>query len=101
MEAKAMLNDKGGRDDGLDDSILPSPLPGNGGQNDDIFWAQHDPSVEQHYAGQWVVPVQRRIVSHGTDLDAVLDEAARVTRRRRDEIVACAIPHPNDWLADA
>lgn len=68
---------------------------------DDAYWAQHDPGVEQCYAGQWVVPVRRRIVAHGTDLAAVLEEAERATHRRRDELVACAIPQPQDWLADA
>jgi Family of unknown function (DUF5678) len=92
-----MLNEKAPQNG---DGDSPDPF-GPQSQNDDLFWAQHDPSVEEHYAGEWVVPIQRRIVSHGKDLDAVLEEAARVTCRRKEELVACAIPHPDDWLADA
>lgn len=70
-------------------------------RNDDAFWAQHDPAVEYKYAGQWVVPFERRIVANGADLEAVLEQAARVTHRSKGELLVCAIPHPDDWLADA
>ncbi len=68
---------------------------------DDAYWAQHDARVEQCYAGQWVVPFGRLIVAHGADLAAVLEDAERATGLSRDELVACAIPQPQDWLADA
>jgi len=70
-------------------------------QDEDVFWAQHDPQVEQCYGGQWVVPLGRRIVAHGTDVEIVIQEAARVSHLSRDGLVACAVPQPNDWLADA
>ncbi len=84
----------------LDLRELPGTRAAKAG-HEDASWAQHDPWVEQCYAGEWVVAVGRRIVAHGTDLAAVLEEAAHVTQRSRDELVACAIPQPQDWLADA
>jgi hypothetical protein len=70
-------------------------------RNEDAYWAQHDPQVEKQYGGQWVVPHERKIVAHGTDLTSVLQEAARLTNRRPDELVVCAIPQANSWLASA
>ena len=85
----------------LDLRESPGQPVGEVEHDDDAFWAQHDLGVEQSYGGQWVVPFRRRIVAHGTDLEAVLEEAACATHRTRDELVVCAVPRPNDWLADA
>ncbi|HLN30530.1 MAG TPA: hypothetical protein VK395_22490 [Gemmataceae bacterium] len=68
---------------------------------EDAEWAQHDPQVEESYGGWWVVPFERTIVAHGANPAAVLKEAARLTQRSPEELVACAIPHPDNWLADA
>ena len=70
-------------------------------QHNDATWAQHDPTVEQIYGGQWVVAVDRKIVAHGTDPGLVLQEAARLTGRNPDDLIVCGIPHPDDWLVDA
>ena len=70
-------------------------------QHDDATWALRDPTVEQHYGGQWVVAVDRKIVAHDTDPSLVLPEAARITGRTPDDLIVCGIPHPDDWLVDA
>jgi hypothetical protein len=69
--------------------------------NEDVYWAQHDAEVEKCYGGQWVVPLERRIVAHGSDPETVLREAALVTQRPAEELAVCAVPHPQNWLADA
>jgi hypothetical protein len=60
-------------------------------QEEDLLWATEDPDVQHKYAGQYVVPFQRRIVAHGTDLAAVLREAERVTGKPAHELPDCAI----------
>ena len=60
-------------------------------QQEDIEWTSGDPDVQQKYVGQYVVPFERRIVAHGTDLEEVLREATRVTGRPADELPHCAI----------
>ncbi|MCY2988113.1 MAG: DUF5678 domain-containing protein [Planctomycetota bacterium] len=63
-------------------------------QEEDLLWANTDPKVQQEYVGQYVVPFHGRIVAHGTDLDAVLREAERVTGRPPHELCDCAILDP-------
>lgn len=63
----------------------------------DIKWARHDPQVQTAYAGEFVVPYQRRVVAHGTNAVAVLAEAARVTSRPAEELAVCAV---HDALQD-
>jgi hypothetical protein len=70
-------------------------------RNDDAHWAQHDPQVQELYAGQWVVALNHRIVAHGSDPRAVLVEGCKVTQKSSDELTVCAVPHPDSWLADA
>jgi hypothetical protein len=60
-------------------------------QQADIEWASSDPEVQRKYVGQYVVPFERRIVAHGTDLDAVLREAVRATGKAVEELSHCAI----------
>lgn len=63
-------------------------------QEEDVHWALHDPDVLANYTGQFVVPVDRRIVAHGEDVEAVLEEAARVTGRDPDRLPICGIDDP-------
>ena len=63
-------------------------------QEEDLLWATSDPNVQRDYVGQYVVPFQRRIVAHGTDLEAVLREAERVTGKPSDQLSDCAILDP-------
>jgi hypothetical protein len=60
----------------------------------DLLWASTDPDVQRDYAGQYVVPFQRRIVAHGTDLQAVLRDAERITGKPAHELADCAISDP-------
>ena len=60
----------------------------------DLLWASTDPDVQRDFVGQYVVPFQGRIVAHGTDLDAVLREAERITGKPAQELVDCAILDP-------
>ena len=71
------------------------------GRIDPVFWAQHDPDTEELYAGQWVVAHEGKIVAHGIDIELVRREAARITGREPEELVVCAIPRAESWLADA
>ncbi len=67
-------------------------------QGDDLLWASTDPEVQRDYAGQYVVPFQGRIVAHGTDLEAVLREAERLTGKPAQELSDCAILDPLEEL---
>jgi hypothetical protein len=67
----------------------------------DADWAKSDPEVERQFAGQWVVPFERRIVAHGIDLAKVLQEAERLTFLPQKRLVVCGVPLPDSWLADA
>lgn len=83
-----------------DQELGPSASPWND-READADWAQHDPQVEERYGGQWVVAYKGKIVAHGNDPTAVLQDAARVTQRPVDELLVCAIAHPDSWIADA
>jgi hypothetical protein len=61
---------------------------------EDVEWALHDPEVLANYTGEFVVPVDRRIVVHGEDIEAVLGEAARVTGRDPERLPVCGIDDP-------
>jgi hypothetical protein len=63
-------------------------------QLEDMHWARHDPDVQNKYIGQFVVPFQRQIVAHGTNLVTVLEEAARLTGRKPEELPVCGIDDP-------
>jgi hypothetical protein len=59
-----------------------------------MHWARHDADVQTKYMGQFIVPFQRQVVAHGTDLAQVLEEAARVTGRKPGELPVCGIDDP-------
>ena len=61
---------------------------------EDSYWAQQDPDVQAAYAGEFVVPFERRIVAHGPDAAAVLREAARVTGRKAESLPLVGILDP-------
>jgi hypothetical protein len=63
-------------------------------QEEDVRWAQHDPEVLANHIGEFVVPVDRRIVAHGRDMESVLAEAARVTGRDPERLPICGIDDP-------
>jgi hypothetical protein len=63
-------------------------------QQEDLEWASNDPEVQRRYVGQYVVPFERRIVAHGTDLEQVLRDAVAVTGKLADELPDCAILDP-------
>ena len=63
-------------------------------QEEDLLWASTDPDVQRDFVGQYVVPFQGRIVAHGTNLEAVLREAERITGRPANELPDCAILNP-------
>ena len=63
-------------------------------QEEDVQWALHDPEGLANHTGEFVVPVDRRIVAHGEDIEAVLGEAARVTGRDPERLPICVIDEP-------
>ena len=63
-------------------------------RHEDARWARHAPDVIVKYRGQFVVPYLRQIVAHGHVVQEVLDQAARVTGRRPDELPICHIDDP-------
>ena len=63
-------------------------------QEEDVRWALHDPEVLANYVGEFVVPVDRRIVAHGQDIESVLEEAARLTDRVPERLPVCGIDDP-------
>jgi hypothetical protein len=61
---------------------------------EDIHWAQDDPEVQALYEGEFVVPYNRQIVSHGCEATQVLAEAARVTGRPVEELPLVGVISP-------
>jgi hypothetical protein len=55
-------------------------------QHEDISWALQDLEVQANYQGQIVVPYQRKIVAHGTDAKAVLQQAMLATAKKAEEL---------------
>src|SRR5205085_1920291 len=53
---------------------------------DDETWALQDAEVQASYRGQFVVPFARKVIAHGLDAEQVLEEAARVTGRKVEEL---------------
>jgi hypothetical protein len=52
----------------------------------DILWAQQDPAVRALYEGEFVVPWKGKIIAHGDNAQAVLQEAAQITGRRVEDL---------------
>jgi hypothetical protein len=63
-------------------------------QGEDCRWARHDPEVQAKYIGEFIVPYRRQIIAHGTDIEAVLAEAARVTGLKPDDLPVCGVDDP-------
>lgn len=61
---------------------------------EDCRWVTHDPDIQAKYVGQFVVPYRRQIVAHGVDIELVLQEAARVTGKKPNELPISAIDDP-------
>lgn len=63
-------------------------------QSEDCRWVLHDPEIQAKYIGEFVVPYHRQIIAHGTDIEAVLAEAARITGLKEEELPVCGIDDP-------
>ena len=63
-------------------------------QAEDCRWARHDPAVQAKYIGEFIVPYRRQIIAHGTDIEAVLDEAARITGLKPEDLPVCGVDDP-------
>lgn len=61
---------------------------------DDETWALQDADVQARYRGQFVVPFAGKVVAHGFDAEQVLEEAARVTGRRVEDLSLVGIDDP-------
>jgi hypothetical protein len=57
-----------------------------------------DPEVQRHYHGQWVVAYERRILAHGPETQAVLDQAARLVPGQVHRLVLCLPDEGAAWL---
>jgi hypothetical protein len=66
----------------------------------DILWAQQDPTVRAFHEGEFVVPWKGKIIAHGLDAQAVLQEAAQITGRRVEDLPLVGIPDPLVDIAD-
>jgi hypothetical protein len=64
----------------------------------DAAWALQDPEVQRHYRGQWVVAYERRILAHGPEAQAVLDQAARLEPGQVHRLVLCLPGEGAEWL---
>ncbi len=80
------------------DNAQVAPLTaGERQQFADIEWAQQDPDVARQYRGEFVVPYMKRIVAHGQDIRAVLEQAAQKTGKTIEELPVIGI---DDALTD-
>lgn len=64
----------------------------------DAEWALHDPDIQRKYEGQCVVAFEGKIIAHGLDAKAVLEEANRLVKGQRHLLVFCAPDDPDIWL---
>ena len=64
----------------------------------DAAWALQDPEVQRQYHGQWVVAYERRILAHGPEAQAVLDQAARLVPGRLHRLVLVLPDEGAEWL---
>lgn len=60
----------------------------------DIVWAQQDPEIQLTHKGEFVVPYRGQIVAHGQVAAQVLEEAARKTGIRTEELPLVGIIDP-------
>jgi len=63
-------------------------------QCEDCRWVLHDPEIQAKYIGEFVVPYRRQIIAHGIDIEAVLEEAARITGLKPEDLPVCGIDDP-------
>jgi hypothetical protein len=63
----------------------------------DAEWAMHDPDVQRRLQGEWLVAYEGKVVAHGPDPKAVLDEANRVANLNH-RLVFCAGDDADSWL---
>ena len=63
-------------------------------QAEDCRWVLHDPEIQAKYMDEFVVPYRRQIIAHGTDIEAVLAEAARITGLKPEDLPVCGIDDP-------
>ena len=76
-------------------SITNQPITSDQSRrHEDARWARHATEVVVKFRGQFVVPYLRQIVAHGHVVQAVLDEAARVTGRKPEDLPICHIDDP-------
>ena len=64
----------------------------------DIDWADKNEEIPKKYGGQWLAILDRKVVAHGMDRDAVVQEAVAATRRPEAEIAVWAVMSPEDWV---
>jgi hypothetical protein len=61
---------------------------------EDARWARQDPDVLAKYAGEFVVPYERKIVAHGKDAAVVLADASQITGRPVEELPLVGVVDP-------
>lgn len=77
------------------DSNGPIPLTAEERERGlDIRWAWGDTQVQEKFPDEFVAVYRRRVVAHGHDLNAVLDEAVRVTGQPREQIALTSVQGP-------
>ena len=63
-------------------------------QHEDMCWVLQDAEVRAKYSGQYVVPYQRQVVAHGTDVTLVREEAMRITGKKAEELPVVPVVDP-------
>jgi hypothetical protein len=61
--------------------------------HEDLHWAMTNSELESRYRGQLVVVWHKQVIAHGTDEEALLQEAASPARPRA-ELVVIEFPDP-------
>ena len=52
----------------------------------DIDWAEQDEGIKAKFAGEWIAILNRTVVAHGMDRDAVVQEAVDYSGRHESEL---------------
>jgi hypothetical protein len=60
----------------------------------DMIWAATDPEVSQQYPDEVVAAYRRKIIAHGDNEEAVLNEAERLTGLPRHKIAVTTVLGP-------
>jgi len=69
-------------------------------QYDDLRWARRNRDLQEEYAGQVVVLHERKVIAHGCDEGALVDQATSEGYPREELVILEVLPHDFELPAE-